>query len=217
MRVAHAPVMPGTFSPPPRVSDPDMHHGTCATRVPWCMPGSLTSGILLSRWQGKHSLHSRRMRNPQFYASGKRPIRHLNIDSSPNLAKYWSCRMCVWHSSTSLLFYRRWGLKRLFFEMAVINSGVDKVVIQCNNGNMLTATGTVKDWPYWHNLLTIDILFLNEVKCIWHSSYLGNEQGLYMVNRYRHWYMHVLHLWKRTCRVMSIYTGVVHLHTRVQL
>ena len=29
LRVAHAPGMPGTFSPPPRNSDPDMHHGTC--------------------------------------------------------------------------------------------------------------------------------------------------------------------------------------------
>ena len=46
---AHAPVMPGTFSPPPRVSDPDMHHGTCVTHVPWCMPGSLTSGFIWSR------------------------------------------------------------------------------------------------------------------------------------------------------------------------
>ena len=27
LRVAHAPGMPGTFSLPPRVSDPDMHHG----------------------------------------------------------------------------------------------------------------------------------------------------------------------------------------------
>ena len=26
---AHAPGMPGTFSPSPQVSDPDMHHGTC--------------------------------------------------------------------------------------------------------------------------------------------------------------------------------------------
>ena len=25
----------------PLVSDPDMHHGTCVTHVPWCMPGSL--------------------------------------------------------------------------------------------------------------------------------------------------------------------------------
>ena len=24
------------------VSDPDMHHGTCVTHVPWCMSGSLT-------------------------------------------------------------------------------------------------------------------------------------------------------------------------------
>ena len=40
-----APEMPGTFSPPPRVSDPDMHHGTCVTHVPWCMPASLTGSF----------------------------------------------------------------------------------------------------------------------------------------------------------------------------
>ena len=51
LRVAHAPRMPGTFSPPLRVSDPDMHHGTCVTRVPWCMPESLTSGFVWSRWR----------------------------------------------------------------------------------------------------------------------------------------------------------------------
>ena len=28
----------------PLVSDPDMHHGTCGTHVPWCMSGSLTRG-----------------------------------------------------------------------------------------------------------------------------------------------------------------------------
>ena len=37
----HAPGMPGTFSP---VSDPGMHHGTCVTHVPWCMPRSLSHG-----------------------------------------------------------------------------------------------------------------------------------------------------------------------------
>ena len=71
LRVAHAPGMPGTFSPPPRVSDPDMQHGTCVTHVPWCMPGSLTSGFVWSRWWRKRS---RRMRNLQFYVSGKRPM-----------------------------------------------------------------------------------------------------------------------------------------------
>ena len=71
---AHALGMPGTLSPPPRVSDPDMHHGTCVTHVPWCMPGSLTKGFLWSGPRGKRSRHSRRMRNSQFYVSGKRPI-----------------------------------------------------------------------------------------------------------------------------------------------
>ena len=45
-RVPHA---PGTFPPVPRVSDPDMHHGTCVTHIPWCMTGSLTNGFLWSR------------------------------------------------------------------------------------------------------------------------------------------------------------------------
>ena len=36
LRVAHVPEMPGTFSPPPRVSDPDMHHVTRMTHVRWC-------------------------------------------------------------------------------------------------------------------------------------------------------------------------------------
>ena len=74
LRVAHAPGMPGTFPPPPRVSDPDMHHGTCVRHVPWCMPGSLTSGFIWSRGRGIRSRHSRRMRNPQFYVPGKRLI-----------------------------------------------------------------------------------------------------------------------------------------------
>ena len=74
LRVTHAPGMSGMFSPPPRVSYPDMHHSTCAMHVPWCMTGSLTSGFLWRRWRGKRSRHSRRMRNPQFYISGKKPI-----------------------------------------------------------------------------------------------------------------------------------------------
>ena len=72
LRFAHVPGRPGTFSPPPRVSDPDKHYGTCVTHVPWCMLGSLTSGFLWSRWRGKRSRYSRRIHNPRFYVSGKR-------------------------------------------------------------------------------------------------------------------------------------------------
>ena len=63
------------FPPPPRFSDPDMHHGTCVTHVPWCMSGSLTSSFLWNRWRGKRSRHSRRMRNPQLCVFGRRPMR----------------------------------------------------------------------------------------------------------------------------------------------
>ena len=55
-------------------SCPDMHHGTGVTHIPWCMSELLTSGFLWSRWRGKRSRHSRRMRNPQFCVSGMRPI-----------------------------------------------------------------------------------------------------------------------------------------------
>ena len=74
LRFALAPGMPGTFSPAPWVSDPGMHHGTCVTHVPWCMPGSLTSDFLWRRRCEKRSQHSRRIRKPQFYVSGKRPM-----------------------------------------------------------------------------------------------------------------------------------------------
>ena len=64
----------GTFSHPPRISDPDMHHGTCVTHVPWWMQGSLTSRLLWSRFREKRSRLSRRIRNPQFNVSDKRPM-----------------------------------------------------------------------------------------------------------------------------------------------
>ena len=65
----------GNVFPPSRVSDPDMYHGTCVTHVPCCMAGWLTSSFLRFRWWGKRSRNSRRIRNPQFYVCGKRPIR----------------------------------------------------------------------------------------------------------------------------------------------
>ena len=94
LRVAHSSGMPGTFSPPPRVIDPDMHHDTCVTHVPWCMPGSITSGYLWSRWREKRSWHFRRMRNPQPYVSAKRPmIAYTRVE-----ILYDQATMCPWLS-----------------------------------------------------------------------------------------------------------------------
>ena len=86
LRVAHVLGMPVTLSPPLRVSDPSIHHGTCVTHVPWCMSGSLTSGSHWSRWWRKRSRHFRRMRNPQFYVPGKRSMKN----PTRNALTYWS-------------------------------------------------------------------------------------------------------------------------------
>ena len=102
LRVAHAPGIPETFSPPLWVSDPDMHHGTCVTQGPWCMPGLLTSGFLWSRWRGKRSRHSQRMCNPQFYVSGKRPMAMRSNMHEPPLSEHK-----VIFFKTSLLVDRR--------------------------------------------------------------------------------------------------------------
>ena len=85
------------FSPPPRVSDPDMHPDTCVTHVPRCMPGSQTSGWLWSRWRVNRSRHSRRMRNVQYYVSYKRSIAlfshhmyHTNIFQTKIFVLAWN-------------------------------------------------------------------------------------------------------------------------------
>ena len=48
----------GNVFPSLLVSDFDMHHGTCVTHVPWCTPGSLTSGFLWHRSWGNRSRYS---------------------------------------------------------------------------------------------------------------------------------------------------------------
>ena len=104
LRVVHATGMPGTFSSPPRVSDPDMHHGTCVTHVSWCMSWWLTSCFLWSRWRGKRSRHSRRMCNPRFYVSGKRPIQ--NTPRIMNTVCVLLCFVVVWYLSILPISFR---------------------------------------------------------------------------------------------------------------
>ena len=77
------------------------YYGTCVKHVAWCMPVSLTSGFLLSRWQGKRSRHSRRMRNLQFCVSGKRPMTYLWTGLSRYMSDILSTRPDVrWSNRT---------------------------------------------------------------------------------------------------------------------
>ena len=66
--------------------------------VSWCMSGSLTSGFLWSRWRGKLSRHSRRMRNPQLCVSGEMPM-------VGHQSKGCSCTQCV-SPSESYVHYK---------------------------------------------------------------------------------------------------------------
>ena len=89
--VVHVPGMPGTFSPPPRVSNIDTHHGACVMHMPWCMPISLTSVFLSSQWRRKRSRHSGCTRTQQLYVSG--PYSHhsilLNVHSGLSWKAKW--------------------------------------------------------------------------------------------------------------------------------
>ena len=62
----------------PLISNPHMHHGTCITHVPWCMLGSLTA------LAGKTFLAFQRVHDPEFYVSGKRPMKYFCFNSRCN-------------------------------------------------------------------------------------------------------------------------------------
>ena len=104
-RAARAPGIKGTFFPPPRVSDPDMYHGTCVM---------LTRGYLSSRWRGNRSRHIRRMCNLQFYVSGRRPItqwKSLEIVLSCNKLHYLLSdiqQTCRWNPKLCQCSFPQW-------------------------------------------------------------------------------------------------------------
>ena len=72
--VAHAPGMPGTFSPPPTSKETASYRSRHASRHVRNARAVMHVGIANPWRRGKRSRHSRRMRNPQFYVSGKRPV-----------------------------------------------------------------------------------------------------------------------------------------------
>ena len=74
LRVAHAPRMPGTFPPPPTSKETASYRSRHASRHVSHARAMMHFEINNPQWRGKHSRHSRRMRNPQSSISGKRPM-----------------------------------------------------------------------------------------------------------------------------------------------
>ena len=72
--VAHAPGMPGMFSPLPTSKETASKRSRHASRHVRHARAMMHVGIANPRRRGNRSRHSRRMRNLQFYVSGKRPM-----------------------------------------------------------------------------------------------------------------------------------------------
>ena len=96
LRFAHAPGMPGTISPPPTSKETASQRSRHAPRHVRDARAVMHFGIANPRWRGKHSRHSRRMRNSQFCVPGKRPIDRAHtqdgrwwIHSSQALIRWW--------------------------------------------------------------------------------------------------------------------------------
>ena len=86
----------GNVSPPPKASDPDMHHGTCVTHAPWCMTGSLTSGFLWSPRRGKTFL--------AFPAHVQPAMLHIWQEAHEHLYLFrLKCR--IWYPSSMFVYH----------------------------------------------------------------------------------------------------------------
>ena len=102
----------------------DVYRGTCVTHVPRCMPGSLTSGFIWSRWRGKRSRHSRCMRNPQFYVSGEAHYVKTRVSNTSNGIRMFFAICCALFLSVTnliILFLYDYftGTGAIFFLMPV--------------------------------------------------------------------------------------------------
>ena len=97
-RVAHAPGKPGTFSPLPTSKETASWQSRHAPRHVRDAR-AVRVRIANPRWRWKRSRHSRRMRNPQFYVSGKRPVEGV---CNPESHSWGYC------TAINILYLRQW-------------------------------------------------------------------------------------------------------------
>ena len=109
LRVAHAPGMPGTFPSPSKSKETASYRSRHASRHVRDARAVMHVGIDNPRWRGKRSRHSRRMRNPQFYVSGKRPMA---------FTQYLKCHCCCALSRLGALL-RKYILLVIYWNEAI--------------------------------------------------------------------------------------------------
>ena len=90
----------GNVFPPPTSKETTTKRSRHASRHVRHARAVMHVGIAKPRWRGKRSWHSRCIRNPQFYVSGKRPIAidELTLSTtSQNLTLFTITRMRLFH------------------------------------------------------------------------------------------------------------------------
>ena len=137
LRVGHAPGMPGTFFPPPTSKGTATKRSRHASRHVRHARAVMHVGIASPRWRGKRSWHSRRIRNPQFYVSGKGSIAidELTLSAtSQDLTLFTNTRMHLFHipqysieNSNVQIFI----LIETLWNMEPLYSGICEIALLC--------------------------------------------------------------------------------------
>ena len=131
-------------------------------------------GIASPRRRGKRSRHSRRMRNPQFYVSGKRPIPtgqvsahvylHVSMTNHVILNTFYFHSCCIFLSQLKYQYlYNLW--KMILFSK--INTPFCwkfpwcvtlSMLLVLGEGNPKSTGGFFRQWPIMHSY---KVIFLN--------------------------------------------------------
>ena len=96
--------MSGTLSPPPTSKQTASWRSRHASRHVRHARAVMHVGIANPRWRGKRSQHSRRMHNPQFYVSDKRPMRI----PMTTITRSWDRLIIIMGPSTDKTAYLYW-------------------------------------------------------------------------------------------------------------
>ena len=131
MWVAHASGMPGTFSLPPTSNETTSWRPRHASRHVRHARAVMHVGLAYSQWQRKRSRHSRRMRNPRFYLSGKRPYWMLLavVRRDAKIVKTTLLSVvCSWWRGLQVIFVQ---LKRKFWNIFSMSDCVDMSALLC--------------------------------------------------------------------------------------
>ena len=133
LRIAHVPGMPRTFSPPLTSKETTARlRSRHASRHVRQARAVMHVGIAYPWWWGKRSRHSRRMRNPQFYVSGKRPMTLAHI----------------LHYSTFLQWFHRLPFDSLYNE-SVKQSFANFFAVSLNMFLSKQSNGRWNETPWW--------------------------------------------------------------------